>query len=266
MKFVSLALFFVSFCALAQGPSRNIYPGEKPLPSEQGDLVPGETLPDESPFEKTVSEADSVVVGEGEEIVYEDPEKKRRSADNRGESSHSLMLGYQMLTTWLPGKKAINYSYIHNERWTWDLEYAWASIDSPIIGVDLGEISEKRYSFMARRYVSNSFHFIFGAMYQDFHARASGKIISQGVDVATFGAESAGAVLGIGNRWQWKSGFTLGIDWLRINVPLFSTKVENEILDDIESNSDSNDVKKVIRAFNRIPTFVLFGLNLGYSF
>jgi len=266
MKFALIALIFFSLCASAQEPVRELFPGEKPLPSEQGVFVPGETLPEESPFQKTVNEADSVVVGEGEEIVYQDPEKKRRSADNRRESNHSIMLGYQLLTTWLPSKKAVNYTYIHSERWSWDLEYAWTSIDSPIIGVDLGEISEKRYSLMGRRYVSNSFHFILGAMYQDFHARASGKIVSQGVDVATFGAESAGVVLGIGNRWQWKSGFTLGVDWLRVNVPLFSTKVENEILDDIDNNSDSEDVKKVIRAFNRIPTFVVFGLNLGYSF
>jgi hypothetical protein len=266
MKFFSLALFFISFNVIAQEPSRNIFPGEKPLPSEQGDFIPGETPPDQSPFEKSVNEADSVVIGKGEEIVYQNPEKKRRSADNRRNSKHSLMLGYQFLTTWLPGKKAINYSYIHSERWTWDLEYSWASIDTPIVGVDLGQIAEKRYSLMARRYVSNSFHFILGAMYQDFHARASAKMLQQGADIATFGAESAGAVLGIGNRWQWKNGFTLGVDWLRINVPLFSTKVENKILDDTKSDSDSNDVKKVIRAFNRIPTFVVFGLNLGYSF
>lgn len=266
MKFLALILILVSLTSHAQETTRDVFPGEKPLPSEAGDFVPGETPPDQSPFMKTVNEADSVVVGEGEEIVYQDPEKKRRSADNRRDTNHSLMIGYQLLTTWLPGKKALGYTYIHNERWSWDLEYAWESIDSSIIGVDLGEISEKRYSLLARRYVSNSFHFILGAMYQDFHARASGKILSQGVDVATFGAESAGAVLGIGNRWQWKSGFTLGIDWLRVNVPLFSTKIENEILDDIDNNSDSEDVKKVIRAFNRIPTFVVFGLNLGYSF
>lgn len=266
MKFVVLVIALVSFSAMAQVPTRNLYPGERPLPSESGDFVPGETHPDESPFEQAVGEADTVVVGEGEEIVYLDPEKKRRSADNRRAANHSLMVGYQFLTTWLPGKFAANYTYIHSERWSWDLEFATASIDTPITGVDLGEISEKRYSIMARRYVGNSFHFIFGGIYQDFSARASGKIISQGVDVATFGAESAGATLGIGNRWQWKNGFTLGVDWLRINVPLYTTKVENDILDDIDNKSDSEDVKKVIRAFNRIPTFVVFGLNLGYSF
>lgn len=247
----------------ADGSESVVYPGEKPLPSE-GDFVPGETVPEESTFEKTVNQADQIVVGKDEEIVFS--KGGNTTEDHRQNSRHSLMVGYQLFSTWLPGKKAVNYTYIHSSKWSWDAEYAFQNYDSPIVGVDLGETDEKRYSLMGRRYVGNSFHFIMGPVYQDFSARVSGKVAGSGVSVASFGAENLGATLGLGNRWQWRNGITVGIDWLRVNVPLFTTKTENEILKDLNNKSDSEDVKKVIRTFNRIPTFVVFGLNVGYTF
>lgn len=264
LKTLSILFLLTSFAA--SGETRALYPGERPLPTEDSEHLPGESHPDYSKIEQTVHEADSVVVGEGEEITYQDSQARLGTDDYRKNSRHSLMLGYQFLTTWLTGKKTISYTFIVNENWSWELEHGWQTLDSSIVGVDLGRISEKRTSLLGRRYVGDSFHFIMGAMYQDFNARASGKVLSKGVDVASFGAEGAGAVLGIGNRWQWKNGMTLGIDWLRVNVPLLSTKVENQILDEVDDNSDSNDIKKVIRTFNHIPTFVVFGLNLGYTF
>lgn len=262
----TLSLLFILVSLSAFGKNRTLYPGERPLPTEEKEHLPGETHPRESSVEQTVNEADSVVVGAGEEITYEDPSRRLGTDDYRKNSRHSFMLGYQFLTTWLTGKKTIGYTFIVSENWSWELEHAWQSLDSSIVGVDLGEISEKRTSLLGRRYVGDSFHFILGAMYQDFDARASGKVLNKGVDVASFGAEGTGAVLGIGNRWQWQNGMTVGIDWLRVNVPLLTNKVENKILDEVNDNSDSDDIKKVIRTFNHIPTFVVFGLNIGYTF
>lgn len=48
----------------------------------------------------------------------------------------------------------------------------------------------------------------------------------------------------------------------KLNVAL--SNVKPEFLKIFRLYSD--DVKKVIRTFNRIPTFVVFGLHLGYTF
>jgi hypothetical protein len=56
------------------------------------------------------------------------------------------------------------------------------------------------------------------------------------------------------------------VDWIRLNVPVVSTYIRDDVLDSISEDDEQDDVKNVIDKFNRIPTFVLFGLNVGYTF
>lgn len=189
------------------------------------------------------------------------------SRELRATSTGSVMVGYQLITSWLPSKKTLGYSHVFNEKWGLEGEYSFATIDSPFIGVDLGEIKERRYTLQARRYVSNSFHFTFGLVMSDFQAEVGNEIIdSFGAGISSsFSAQNLGVTAGVANRWQWKNGVTLGVDWIRLNVPVVELSVRDDILDDI-TGSDREDIKDVISTFNKIPTFVLFGLNLGYSF
>ena len=62
------------------------------------------------------------------------------------------------------------------------------------------------------------------------------------------------------------NGMTLGIDWIRINYPVVATKIDDNSVNDVADSADRNDLKDGIKTFNRIPTFLLFGLNIGYSF
>lgn len=192
----------------------------------------------------------------------------KKNSDSREEFFGTVMVGYQFFTSWLPSKKTISYTHIFNQKWSLEGEYAWASISYPIYGIDLGEISEKRYTLQARRYVGNSFHFTFGALMNDFKARLGSDILDTfGNEInSSFRVQNLGVTGGIANRWQWNNGLTLGMDWFRVIIPLAATKIENNVLDDISDDDDQTDVKKVIRIFNRIPTFVVFGLSFGYSF
>jgi hypothetical protein len=189
------------------------------------------------------------------------------SQELRATSTGSVMVGYQLVTSWLPSKKTFGYTHFFNEKWTLEGEYSFATIDSPFIGVDLGEIKERRYTLHARRYVSNSFHFTFGFVLSDFSAEVGNEIINSfGAGItSSFSAQNLGITAGVANRWQWKNGLTLGVDWIRLNVPVVELGVRDDILDDI-TGSDREDIKDVISTFNKIPTFVLFGLTLGYSF
>jgi hypothetical protein len=167
------------------------------------------------------------------------------------------------INKWISDKFKITNSNIFGE-----LLLANGMIDSWQLDMTASEIEEKRFSLHARRYTSSSFHFIFGAVLNDLKAELGDDILD------AFGAElssgirlqNLGLSLGMGNRWHWKNGITAGIDWMRVNVPLLETKLEDEVLDDVGTSSDKKDVKEALKTFNRIPTFVLFGLNLGYSF
>jgi hypothetical protein len=190
------------------------------------------------------------------------------SKENRSNSTSTLMLGNQIITTWIPSKYTGSYTYIFNDKWSLEGEYSWASFSTKFVGIELGEISEGRSTLQARYYVSNSFHFSFGGVYSRFSAKLGndyldnlGNKISAGLS-----AENLGVTLGMGNRWQWSNGITLGVDWIRINYPLVTTKIDDNSLNDVADSADRNDLKDSLKTFNRIPTFVLFGLNVGYSF
>jgi hypothetical protein len=186
----------------------------------------------------------------------------------RGVSRGTVMLGYQWITSWLPSKKTFSYTHIFSQRWTFEGEYSSQTINTRFIGVDLGEISERRTTLHARRYFGNSFHLSFGAVFSTFEARLGSDFVDNlGNPVrSSFRAENLGLSGGLGNRWQWDNGLTFGVDWLRLNVPLLEMQVNDNVLDSLDGPGNRQDVKDVLRTFNRIPTFVLLGLDLGYTF
>lgn len=234
------------------------------FPSEQSEAVPSLEKPAESPIQKTIEES-KPVEDRPEGKIQEVREGSANTKERRGDSLGTVMVGYQLFTTWLPGKKTVSYTHIFNRDWSLEGEYAWSSIEDPVVGIDLASVKEKRFTLQARRYAGNSFNVSFGPEYSTFSAKAGTDIVGQGVN-SSFSAENLGFSAGFGNRWQWGNGITFGIDWMRMNIPIFETKVEDDVLDDITNTSGQEDIKKVIRAFNRIPTFVLFGVNIGYTF
>lgn len=238
-----------------------------PLPTEGSEFVPEISKPVESPVEEVVTEAEPVteVAPPVEQPKKEKTTKSKSSKENRADSIGTVMVGYQFITSWLPSKFSLSYTHNFNEKWSLEGEFSQASINDPFIGVDLGEIKEWRATLQARRFVGNSFNFSFGPVYSHFNAKLGTDFGGSNVN-SQFSAENLGISGGFGNRWQWANGFTFGIDWLRLNIPVLETQVEDEVLKNVPGADDQEDIKDVIRTFNRIPTFVLFGLNLGYSF
>lgn len=234
------------------------------FPTEGSEAVPEVVKPADSPFEKAVESEKPLPVPPP--IAKKEEPKNSREA--RAESIGTVMVGYQWITSWLPGKKSLSYTHLFSDTFTLEAEYSWQTLDSPYIGVNLGEMSEKRYTLQARKYVANSFHFTFGAVLSDFSAEVDDSVLDTfGNEInASLGAQNLGVTGGIGNRWQFNNGFTWGIDWIRINIPIIETQIDDSIVDEVAGESEAEDIKDVIRTFNRIPTFVLFGLNVGYTF
>lgn len=260
MKLVIILLFCSSVFAQTPIVDPQVHQENEKL------ILPGEVPPEVSPVEKVIEEAKPLPGPAAPDLKVE---QVLNSRTHRGNSTGTIMVGYQLVTSWLPSKKTISYTHNFNEAWSLEGEYSWADISVPsFIGFDLGGVKEKRYTLHARRFVGNSFHFTFGGVYSQFEAGLGGSVADQfGNDISgEVGAENLGVTGGMGNRWQWGNGFTLGIDWLRINIPVVDTRNRDNIIKRFGNEGDQEDVKKVIRGFNRIPTFVLFGLNLGYSF
>lgn len=189
------------------------------------------------------------------------------SLERRERTSGTVMAGYQMIASWVPFRWSASYSYIFNSQWTAELEWSRGYFGTGMYGIEFAGATENRYSLVARKFVGNSFHYIFGLFKNDFHAElASGWLDNTSTQIDDFRVKGSGLVVGVGNRWQWDSGFTLGVDWFRMNYPLFDKLVDNEVLDNIEDSDDAEMVKDAIDKVKNVPTFVLLGVNLGYSF
>lgn len=187
-----------------------------------------------------------------------------RSEDLREDSFGTLMLGFQPFTTWIPGKWTASYTQNFSRYWTLEGEYSRGSLSIPIKSIDIGAITEQRATLQARYFPGNSFNLSFGLLYQKGEAHLGADIpATSSVDV--FAMENFGGTVGFGNRWQWENGITFGLDWLRINQPLFGRWEQEAVLKKVSAN-DASDLKKIMRAFNTLPTFVFLGISLGYTF
>lgn len=194
--------------------------------------------------------------------------KTHSSRELREINHHTVLAGLEVATSWVPFKKQFTYTYYNNADWAFELEHSFGSVGLGLASVDLAELEEKRTTLIIHRYVGNSFHWDFGPYHHDTRARAGRNVRKEMVEteVASFGVKGFGVAFGLGNRWQWDNGFTLGIDWLRLNIPLVVTENDNKIVKYISDEGESDDVKTVIKYFSRVPTFSLLGIRLGYSF
>lgn len=201
---------------------------------------------------------------EGKNKIENVTGKILRSEDLRDDSFGTLAVGYQPFTTWIPSKWTLSYTQTFSRYWSLEGEYSKGSLSIPVYSVDIGEITEERVTLQARYYPGNSFNWSFGLLYQKGSAELGADIpATSNHDV--FEMESFGATLGFGNRWQWKNGITFGIDWFRVNQPFFGQWENESVLKQVSAN-DADDLKKIMRAFNTLPTFVFLGFQLGYTF
>jgi hypothetical protein len=196
--------------------------------------------------------------------VYKEP---RSSATNRDDSFGSLMGGFQFLNTWVPSKLTGSYTQIFNRSFSAELEYATSQRNISIAGVDVGLLKESRYTFLFKYYIGNTFHVSLGPYVSDLSFDLDNKITDVFGRRLNDKAEisSVGVAFGIGNRWQFNNGITVGLDWLRISQPTGVYKVKDRIFKGLDDDK-KDDVKRTGKLFRTFPAFTFFGVNLGYTF
>lgn len=202
------------------------------------------------------------------EKIKEIPAKAKFSHEYRDETKHSVVFGYHLLSSWIPFKWSASYTHNFNSKWSLEAEFSRGHWGYGMIGLDLASVSENRYSLMARRYWGNSFHGIAGIFRNEFVGKLGNDYVEylSNKSIDDFSVYGNGVVLGLGNRWQWGNGFTLGIDWFRVNIPLIDNRVDNDVIDNLSDNQKMKVIRNLIDKVSDIPTLGMFGINLGYSF
>lgn len=190
-----------------------------------------------------------------------------QSAKIREYSYGSVMGGYQFFNTWVSEKITGSYTFIYTKDISYEFEYAHSKKELDTAGVELGTVDETRYSLLVKYYLTDTFYLAMGPYINELTIDlskeirdAAGVANTQDVEVSTLGV-----AFGIGNRWQYENGLTVGIDWLRINQPTGIYHVNNSALKDLEED-DKDDVKRTGRILRTMPAFTYLGVNVGYTF
>ncbi len=190
----------------------------------------------------------------------------------RGMSDYYVLGAYSAVDLLIPGKYGITVGLNNTVDRTWEFEYLRGSYSLPFILEDLGEMKDERFSLMTRSYSGrNSFHISYGLSYFKYSIKLGNEIISRvpganASSVDLIELESLGANFGIGNRWAFRNGFTIGVDWLAISQPIFMTKKRNAFMDYATNEDDKKNIEKAGNTIAKFPRFTAFKVQMGYTF
>lgn len=173
---------------------------------------------------------------------------------------------------WLPSKIGASIYYHPNQKINWELELLRGSLPINLLGIDIGSFSDTRISLLRRSFNNrNSFNFLYGLFYNSVKISLGDDLLAtvtgaSRASVDLIEVQNIGITLGIGNRWQLKNRFVFGVDWLQMNLPLASLGVEAPFIDETSDGGAKDDVEELLSLLKRVPTFVLFKLQLGIGF
>ena len=169
---------------------------------------------------------------------------------------------YSPYDLWIPSKIGALVSYQDKNR-AYELAYQFSTIRFDFILDEIGSVSDSRLHLTTRSFrYNNSFNYQYGLSYNHFKMNLSPAFSSFDL----FEARVLNIVWGVGNRYKWKSGIELGVDWFKIFYPLYTLALNDSALDSVTNSNDKEDLKRVITLLEKIPTFTLVHIELGYRF
>jgi hypothetical protein len=183
------------------------------------------------------------------------------------ESTWGVYGTYSYLDLWLPSKLGLVVSYGDNNR-VYELAYQSASYSFDYIVDDLGKWTDKRIHLTTRSHTwGSSFNFQYGAYYNSFSIDLGSNLTRLvGAQYDVIKIETVGAMFGVGNRWTWDNGLSIGSDWFRIFYPLAVVGEDTSFLDKTDDAGDKSDVQKVVDIVKSTPTITLVHFEIGYRF
>ena len=228
-----------------------------------------ESKKDKTLWEKT-KDVGSKSLEVGKKAVKSYQKSVGRIPGYREAKSTSWTGSYSYLDTWTLGKLGTALSF-QSASYAWDVDYQRGSIGLSAVA-DIGELKEDRLLVVRRSYGSRStFNWFYGFFYNRFRVEIGDEILSKVTsgafpNVDLLEIQTAGLSIGLGSRWQRESGFTFGVDWFQMNVPVLTLKEESAILNSDADESDKEDVRDTINFFEHFPTFTIGKLYIGKSF
>jgi hypothetical protein len=189
----------------------------------------------------------------------------------RGSAFH-IALNYSLLDLVVPSKKGATLAYVEDADTSYELEYLQGDIKVPFVVKDLGAFTETRISLVRRSYFeTNSFNLVYGMSYIDSQL----DIGSEDLSAWTGGAypylnlvevRTLGFNVGLGNRWSFDSGFTIGADWFGWAQPIAVIKRDVPIKQYISNDKAKENLDDTVGLLAFLPRFYAAKLHIGWMF
>lgn len=195
-----------------------------------------------------------------------------QSITSRSKSEFMFKAQYSPLDMLVLSKWGLAAAYQYkNESWI-EFEYNKGSWGLPGWLSRLGGLSEERYQFQVRKFLNqSSFNYFLGVS----HISAKLAIGSEALSRATANpsyfqnhvlASTWGLHAGIGNQFNFKNGFLMGVDWLSYHQPLFVTKTTMDFERVAGDSKDQSDIRILKNMMLYGPRITLLKIQIGYSF
>jgi hypothetical protein len=183
-------------------------------------------------------------------------------------------LGYVLAPGLLvPLKHGPAISAILRPDWTLEAEYLHGTLGLSFRGLNLVSFHEELYLGRVRWYPwSGSFNAALGAGRRKYAFKVGDEVLDS---IASGGGDAGSAEvrvwnnvaeLGIGNRWRLDEGFTFGLDWLDLLLPLGDGTVDAEIFGKTTAGAAQRSLTRVVNGLTDWPTFCVLKLYLGWTF
>ncbi len=186
----------------------------------------------------------------------------------RQQSSVAANLTWSPLNFPFPGAKGINAYYVSSSDWMFGFDYLSSNLAVSILSLEIGEISEKNYTFQAKRFFGNSFNMTLGIGSRSSEIKLAANLFDL---VANEYSQTVSKFktnyirLGLGNQWRFKKNYTFSVDWFTIDIP-FSGDVEVSAAQYADSAESKRDIEYSESILKYYPSGATARLRVGIIF
>jgi hypothetical protein len=192
---------------------------------------------------------------------------------NRHFIKHGITLQYSPIDLIIPSKTGISYYYSSfDTSKQYEVQYLRGKIALNGVIDDLASTTDERFSFLIRNLPRNSnFNWFYGFSYLALEAELGSRFLStisntNIPDADIFKVSSIGIDIGLGHRWYFNNGFTLGADWIGVSQPVIQIKKEAHYQEASTNQQNKDDAEKILNLLSIYPRIYALKLMLGYSF
>jgi hypothetical protein len=241
-----------------------------PGPSVDADADTTDALPD--PADEDTETDMPALSGEGDATpAPRPPARLSPQAAHRAAKTISLTGTYALYSFLVPSKHGAQLTYLHDDRWSWELEYLDGSFGVEKFGLDLLSVEERLLLVKLRKYWSGSFNLTAGLGERRFAFGLGDTIVDRIPESARPGRTRTEvyrwvADVGIGNRWQLANGVVLGADWIELALPFGKPRTRSGLVDAIEDDTDRENANRVVSFLQYLPTLTVVKVTAGFSF